>query len=259
MSPRRAADSPPRSDLCEHVREITRVKYEFDDRLAELEHAGSWKRAASWLSGILPPPPGSGSAPTLSPTAFLESVLPFTTVPECEAEQYDAEVDPSLVIGQTYKVKHQRRLAGATTGEQLQQLVTQVHTKDRPRFLRIGDLPLYVAHEGKNRILLYRRADRPVDATVSVNYFPQPEDLELHPVLPWRTFVLRFAGSPERFPYGVRGLGGLLVRPILFADVVVPLLRAYGVRVGRSIVAPTGLVAYVRARRKLTRSTITSY
>ena len=47
------------------------------------------------------------------------------------------------------------------------------------QYCKVGMLDLYVAFEGKNRVALYQRYNRPIICKITPSSFPNPENLEI--------------------------------------------------------------------------------
>lgn len=162
----------------------------------------------------------------IHPQAFCRYALPFSD-PDGgrETSMAPATINPRLVISgsrnfspaswardidPTEVMDWSGGLVGANDGNDTGQM---------PRVTQIGNLPLFVAVEGKNRVALFKRYRLKMNAMVMKAPFPPPQDLQLVKLRPFGTHALKHAGETRVLP---------------FPAYTVPLLEAYGVPTGKS-------------------------
>lgn len=162
------------------------------------------------------------------PVQWMHCVLPFSE-PGYDYRTMQAQaIDPTLVLAGNHH-EFQPGAFARLTHDQVMDLSDKLvldHPNDprvsgeMPRYARVGSLPLYVALEGKNRVMLFKKARRPImQAFVTPTYFPPAGELLLIRFLPGGAVALAHRGQWQILP---------------FPAVTVPLLRAYGVQDGRA-------------------------
>jgi len=169
----------------------------------------------------------------MAPRSFARLVLPLLpSGPDggpCRQPRAEdmalAEIDPSLVIGGTY----QRGWLAVPDARELD-LINARAAAAAPgldtAYVRVGELPLYVAVEGKNRVRAFRAAGKAIVGFTSTDRFPDPEALQLHKIADQPGAV-----APDVALTDESGVMRMLALPC----VTVPLLEAYGARWGRTL------------------------
>lgn len=164
-------------------------------------------------------PPRGEPWTAILPATFCSVALPFSDPLFDYASMVPESVDPRLVISGTYRTYPN----SADPHEAMDRSNALVDEDARyhaelPRLAQIGNLPLYVAIEGKNRVKLFKQHRSTMRAMVTKTHFPSPHELRL--VRLW--------------PFGVHALAhGTSTRILPFPTCTVPLLRAYGVPKGK--------------------------
>jgi hypothetical protein len=205
------------------ARAFVNGKYEFDAQLL--------------LNGLVPK--GLPRILSVWPSMFVEAALPFCDIAHSMVGETLEAVDPFLVVGGTYNDYLGDEEPDLAKIERLDRAAEDFYL-GRPgcnvaRYCKVGDLPLYVACEGKNRVLMYRRANRPVKAMITRRPYPGADDLLLHLIKPHNIYALRCL-SPDymdRFEQSHGKRRSISLLP--FPDLAVPLLKSYGVRQGRNL------------------------
>jgi len=185
--------------------------------------------------------PGSLSY-AIAPRSFARLVLPSGA----DGGQYQrpraqdmalAQIDPGLVIGGTYQ-RDWLAVPGSRELDLINAKAAAAPAGVDTAYVRVGELPLYVAVEGKNRVRAFRAAGRAITGYTSTQRFPGPDALQLHEI----------AGSPD---VALRDDCGAL-RVLALPCVTVPLLEAYGVHWGRTLPpdAADGSGQPIRAARR---------
>lgn len=90
--------------------------------------------------------------------------------------------------------------------------------------------------EGKNRVMVFKRNNRPMKALITDACYPSPDELVLHRSFPFSKYSLQCGRERKILP---------------FPDVVVPLLQEYGVTKLRVHFSIWDLVRFARVRREL--------
>lgn len=239
------------------ARALVRGKYELDARLTDYLSADEAAREAYRRRGIyvlhqLTPPAA------IDPRDFLPLALPFAKPFGGDPRKVRLEwVDPFHVLGGTYKPY--ARLSDEEAREKVALLtgVTEGTVLGGPAdgpadYTKIGALPLYVACEGKNRVLLHQQVGLPIRARVTQADYPSPEELTLHRTVPCGVYLLA-CKNPAYADCHARARG----RSILpLPELVVTLLEAYGVRRGRTLVSFAACRRRGKRRRKLIETLI---
>ena len=203
--------------------------------------ASPLERLARKFSCLLP---GNGEAWTATlPDAYCRHALPFSRPNDGNSRaMIPQEVDPRLVIGGTF-----RNYTATASGGDVDPNAVIAHSNelvDRnarndpelPRLAQIGDLPLYVAEEGKNRVELFKRYRATMKAMVSKTTYPPPGDLQLVRIKPYGIYALKHGTSIEILP---------------FPAYTVPMLEAYGVKVGEAFGGISAISRFCKRRKHL--------
>lgn len=176
----------------------------------------------------------------IHPQAFCRYALPFSD-PEggTEASMAPADINPRLVIAGSRHFSPAGWARDIDPGHVMawsDNLVdaNERHDPELPRMTQIGDLPLYVAAEGKNRMALFKRYRLTMRAMVMKASFPPPQDLQLVTLRPFGIQALKHGESTQVLP---------------FPAYTVPLLEAYGVPKGEAVVDVSALAAVCRKRK----------
>ncbi len=203
------------------VRALVRAKRNYEQTLAACRRAGTDISAFTFAEAVFPYANTSGfPPPNEAPVGTLNLEL----------------LDPWLVIGGNEK-GHRR--SPTETPEALYEALDALNEDQRSshgnlaRYVRLGPLPIFVAHEGKNRVPLFQDAGRHLAAWVGVRPFPDPKHLVLTRI--WPSSVYWLECRDREFWH--RGREALDARgyPVLFPEALVPLYQAYGVRLRHSV------------------------
>lgn len=161
----------------------------------------------------------------ITPRIYVSVALPFS-YRDFESYPYRLEaVNPFYVVGGTYNKGY--NIDGAQVESTLEKLNALAERNNRyvgdpAMFDKIGKLPLYIAREGKNRISAYRHSRKDIKAFTTLSPFPEPESLLVRPGLLFNLYFLECNGTVEVLP---------------FSEFVLPLLLAYGVKIGEPVSA----------------------
>lgn len=108
---------------------------------------------------------------------------------------------------------------------------------DAAQYIKLDPFNVYVACEGKNRVDLYRKIDRPIKAILCKTDYPKPHELEFIRFIPFGGIGLRYIGSDPQVIRRIaewklvntRKLGPVVV---LGFEESAKILIAYGVKFG---------------------------
>lgn len=199
-----------------------------------------------WVNGTQIPqyytqpalPPNQRRA-AVTPANFLAAVLPYSSASSDPNAPFQL-IDPTCVVSGTFDDYPPLTQSAALSHISALNAATLSKNGDPAQYAQIGTLPLYVALEGKNRVMLYREHLQPIGARVKPVPYPAyvsitASDLILHAVLPFgQTALSRPAKASSSTDYDWL-CGGRAYTVLPFPDVVIPLLLRYGVRIGRSV------------------------
>lgn len=163
-----------------------------------------------------------GHLASIDPLAFTRLALPFAQPFYDYHSATCMLVDPKQVLSGTCREYEAEPQLGSVEKEMdwLDQLAERERfDSDTARYAQIGSLPLYIACEGKNRVSLYRKKNRQINALVTPTLWPEAHEMTIQPIRPFGL-------------YGLCHNDELKVLP--FADAVLPLLSVYGIKFGRS-------------------------
>ncbi|MDD5298204.1 MAG: hypothetical protein PHU46_14955 [Rhodocyclaceae bacterium] len=167
---------------------------------------------------------------------FAKIVIPFSD-PFHQPPEILALVNPSEVLAGAYNKKPEltdqeaRNLADALDAD------TDVGGYASAMYVKIGPFNIYVAIEGKNRVSVYKRLNRHIQARVSHMSYPTPNELLLRPIKPWSScFAVEYIGNDQKvLSRPIPRLAKCCVDPkirLLAFPQSVSLLTSYGVSVG---------------------------
>lgn len=242
-------------DAREAARILVASKRDVEHEIERHYQLGFWGRLALHARGICQP---TTSPVVLWPRDFIKECLPFSFVPGSGIPERVEKIDPEVVLSNLYSETYPIR----PVDEEHKLLDWLDSTADccddwirrmcAPQYSQVGDLPLYAAFEGKNRVVLYRRLGRSIRARVDGTGYPAPSNLKVRRTFPFGHYVL--VCTDERF---ADHRGKRVRKKVLaFPDAVLPLLRAYGVRVKdrRTKFMPFSPLRLIAARFQVTRA-----
>jgi hypothetical protein len=182
---------------------------------------------------------------------FISSVLPF-----CSPYFSDEHSRVDLVPAQNILAGNYRGCGFPANSQQvcdeLDVAATKISIKTA-QYTEIVPFAVYVANEGKNRVDLYRKINRPIRALVYKTNYPEPDELELIRFIPFGCMGLRYVGSSPQSIGKVSAwkiiqttrLGSVVV--LGFRESV-DILETYGVKFGGQAFAPYAMFLAAKIR-----------
>jgi hypothetical protein len=223
------------------ARALVAEKDAFDEMGRKIDFDSRWEIAHSLIKGLAVPAYGWTA---VSPSHFIRAVLPFSTTDSHRDAMRAVSVDSRLIVAGTYNdyspswfftpVPPEQRMAwsdGLTSEE-------NKYSRESPRACQIGNLPLFVALEGKNRVTLFKQHKRPMLILVTQMPYPAASELKLFRSSPFGIYSLAYRGQREVLP---------------FPKSVVPLLQKYGVEEVCRHLSVRDLINFYRVRRSICR------
>lgn len=145
------------------------LKYEIDDKLQQQVEANVISSHAHFAS--------------VNPIQFMLKTLPFSSTKE-KSDSFFTQVDPFSVVGGTFN-----DYSSINVSEECCELINKQSKKypqtTNAHYLKLGDMPLYIALERKNRVKLFRHFNIPINCNVKIVKYPKPNELKIHKVR-WR-------------------------------------------------------------------------
>ncbi|MOA06690.1 hypothetical protein D3C78_1263440 [compost metagenome] len=129
-------------------------------------------------------------------------------------------VNPALILSGTYNNYAPNAFFTPMPASEVMDRSDKLAESDRshhnaPKACKIGNFPLYVALEGKNRVELFKQASRPMKTLITETPYPAASELRIHRSWPFGIYSLSYRGERKVLP---------IAGPIL------SLLRTYGVK-----------------------------
>lgn len=188
------------------------------DREGRSKVSGNWwERFLRKIRGYQPP---KRAWSAIHPGKFVMQALPFSGAGFDYKKSQPKYINPFLIVSGTYNDyshnSHFRPLSAVEVMDWSDALATLEVDRNHnsPRVIKIGDLPLYVASEGKNRVELFKDAAREMKALVVEVFYPAASELTLIRSRPFNVYSLCYRGEARVLPE---------------PDIALPLLHAYGV------------------------------
>ncbi|MCQ9085387.1 hypothetical protein [Vibrio harveyi] len=162
---------------------------------------------------------------TTHPYDFIRKLLPFYHG-DVKATVHNSFIEPEIILGGTYRnYNHTCINVGYLNN------INNNSSKDRdkPIYYKVGDFPLYIAMEGKNRVSVFQQHGVKILCTERLTTFPEASDLTLHKVR-FNKDAYFLTCHDESFVHRQSRC-----EQIFFPEAIVPLLRKYGVKEGKPI------------------------
>lgn len=232
------------TDLVKNTKLLVKGKYEIDFLLQNYAKKPPLSKIHLRLQGFATPE-RYGDLPAIFPGAFMRSALPFCEI-RWEEQEWIEDVDPFLVVGGTFNL-YDREEKGTELDEinRLNKLTkNDPKNKNASYFYKVGDLPLYIAQEGKNRVLMFQKHNKPITARIQQQKFPKPHELKIHNILPFNLYAL----SCTNADFYTRSQKPKEPVALPFPELVLPILENYGVEKGSSIVSFSALYDRYKTR-----------
>lgn len=172
---------------------------------------------------------------SIPPFIFARRIIPFFILRYSKAPEI-LYVDPNLVIGATVNKYSENSIKKCN---EINSDYSGSDAFNTVEYERIGNLPLYIAYEGKNRVRLFQEHQIKIKARVNYTYYPSPNELQLQKSMLNNDYYL--SCSNEFF---VQNENNTIL--LLYPEITVPLFKSYGVKEGKSI---KGI--YITSRKRL--------
>lgn len=162
---------------------------------------------------------------SLSPVHFVQAAFPFYTFKGySEAALRLSDIDPSVTIGGSYS----RRWPESLSEAELARINEKSSNSEPPgydsAYSTPGRLPLYIGHEGKNRVRAFINADRDIRSYSCQDNFPAATALMLHGIEQPASIYVR--DSPT---YVITDVAAETRYVLPLPAVTIPILESYGV------------------------------
>lgn len=167
-----------------------------------------------------------GSATAIMPTQFIHYALPFMSTDDYLSDDELQLIEPQRVVSGQYKKYNldyfpTTEYQDVNVDEKL--TLSDVNCIERgvtertivPLYKQVGDLPLYYACEGKNRVSIFKSFRKTMFAFVSKAQTPTADDIKLVKLKPFNVWGVMMNGQLEILP---------------FSSAAVPVYEAYGVK-----------------------------
>jgi len=173
------------------------------------------------------------------PDDFGKVMLPFWT-DEILTSCKNCSVNPFEVVGIDIGNHAQEN----QTVQQCQILNNSARARLRPpSYHKVGDFPLYIAGEGKNRVSLFQKNQKDIIADIKFTPYPKANTLKIHKVFGRRLYFV--SCTDRKFNPSNKFI------QVAFPKLTLPLLRAYNVKDGQCIIRPFACSIEKKAIRNL--------
>jgi hypothetical protein len=140
---------------------------------------------------------GEGQHKIVCTKNFLLAVLPFC-VSEFQYQEGEVlHVPSNQVLGGNYRYYPDTAVpeSAIETLDYLDSKASDHGHNEQARYIKIGDFPIYMAEEGKNRVDLYRKFNRSIKAFVTQTKCPKISELKLVKLIPFNCFAIEYSGD----------------------------------------------------------------
>lgn len=135
---------------------------------------------------------------------FVEAILPFSYPHYSDRDSEFGYTDPFYVLAGKYISYPDIDITeGNETADWLDSQ-SEEDSWESAHYVQIGELPIIVASEGKNRVSLYRNLKRPIGAMICKSPYPNPEELQLVRLRPFGGVGLRYIGNDSSITRALR-------------------------------------------------------
>lgn len=220
------------------VKTLVAEKDDFD-RYGRRYKSVAWKeKIKGFLGGMVEPKRGWTA---VTPSKFIEAALPFSEILHCKAKAYISMVSSDLIVSGTYKDYSPCLCFEPRPEKDLMSWSDSLHGSasckhEAPRVTKIGKLPLFVATEGKNRVEVFKKNNRPMKVLVTEMPYPSSDELVLYRSFPFGKYTLQYDKQRRVLP---------------FPEVIVPLLVEYGVAQLKARFSIWDFVRFIRIKQRI--------
>ena len=186
--------------------EIVKLKYRLDDKIDREKKSRNDSFGADFFA--------------IRPESFANEIFPFRKYGR-SSESVTRSVDPFCVIGGTFN-----DYGNESSLETCRKINNLEAANGFGEYEQMGNLPLYVAHEGKNRVRLFQKHRVKIKADVSVGRIPLPKSLKLHKSWFGQNYYLSCSDGEFLID------DDIYILP--FPKLIVPLYQSLGVEFGRN-------------------------
>ncbi|NMZ33976.1 hypothetical protein [Pseudomonas proteolytica] len=196
---------------------FVRAKDRIDSEGRSYVSGNWWERFLRKVRGYQPP---LRAWSAIHPGKFVMQSLPFSATGFDYNKSQAKYLNPFLIVSGTYNDYSPNPLFTPLSAVEIMDWSDGLATREEkrhlnsPRVYKIGDLPLYVASEGKNRVELFKNAKREMKVLVAEVPYPAASELTLIRSRPFNIYSLCYRGE---------------VRVLPEPGIALPLLQAYGV------------------------------
>ncbi|MGK2237272.1 MAG: hypothetical protein ACI85L_002437 [Pseudomonadota bacterium] len=209
-------------------RQIVELKLKIDNRIQELVN----KELISCR----------GSYAATHPHDFLLKLLPFWRG-DIQQRIEDSTVDSRQILSGTYRCYGDIEV----TADYLNRINEASRSGyDKPSYHKVGELPLYVAWEGKNRVKIFSATNTEIVCKLKLTSYPASDSLLIHKAY-FSKNVYFVSCNDSTFATRTEMV------QVAHPEVVIPLLKAYGVQDGGKVFKPFSRPIEQKFFKELTR------
>ncbi|WP_415897820.1 hypothetical protein [Neptuniibacter sp. QD57_21] len=176
---------------------------------------------------------------SINPIEYGEAVMPFWHSEICHRQQA-VKVNCFEVVGGNFN-DH----SGQNQSIEQCNILNNSASKSigQPSYHKVGQFPLYMAGEGKNRVSLFRKYSVDIVADIKHRKYPDADSLLIHKALLRDLYYV--SCSDKRFFESEH------IKKLAFPELTIPLLEKYGVKRGCVLIRPFALSIKKKTLAKL--------
>ncbi len=187
----------------------------------------------------------SGYSVAIIPSSFAQHVFPFSEISYSYNSMKIMEIDPFLVLGGAYNKYNKNSKEEKNIIQTLNQITENFANREirghpeLARYCKIGNFPIFIAVEGKNRAELFRIHNKRIKAMVTETSYPSPSEIIILKTKPFGIFYAKHTGNNKVV--------------LLFPDLTIPVLKKYGVKIIDGEINFQSIIDYRLAMKTLTK------
>jgi hypothetical protein len=170
----------------------------------------------------------SASNVAMHPYDFIRKNLPFYHGDVIETIE-DSLINSAQVVGGTYR-NYEHESVDINYLNDINKASSKDY--DKPIYYKVGDFPLYLAWEGKNRVSIFQKHKMDIVCRERLTAYPSADSLMIHKAR-FRKGIYFLSCKDENFIHRQSNC-----EQIYFPDYVLPLLKQYGVKEGKPVLKP---------------------